>query len=102
MLNDIEEKDLNEESQKLLDIYEMGRKDALNTMVNAMEEFCPAFIGVYYDEEEEKLNISGEKNDLSIKERLIFESFEEYFKKVLELSNCDKCECMWWLKESEE
>lgn len=102
MLNDIEEKDLNEESQKLLDIYEMGRKDALNTMVNAMEEFCPAFIAVYYDEEEEKLKFSSEKNDLSVKEKLIFESFEEYFEKVLELSDCNKCEFMWWLKESEE
>lgn len=102
MINDIEEKDLNEESKRFLDLYEMGRKDALNTMVRAMEDFCPAFICIYYDEEEEKLKFSGEKDELSIKERLIFESFEEYFNKVLKFSECDKLECMWWLHDSEE
>lgn len=102
MINDIEEKDLNEESKRLLDIYEMGRKDALNTMVNAMEDFCPAFMSSYYDEEEGKLCYSGETDKLSVKERLIFESFEEYFDKVLEFSECDKNEFMVGLAESEE
>lgn len=98
----MDENNLNEESRRLLDIYELGRTDTLNTMIRAMEEFSPVFICAYYDEEECKLKASCERKDLSVKERLIFESFEEYFEKVLEFSECDKNEFMVGLAESEE